>query len=130
MNHYKNVLLAGLLGFALVIASFLVATSTGEELAVVTPALNGPLPLAAFAIGSMVSIFGALVVTWITLMTKNPRRLAMLLGFLVLGAMAVTPLTGADNFTTIAWLQLMHFLLAFPLLVAFSRFPSQKKLSE
>jgi|AntRauTorckE6833_2_1112554.scaffolds.fasta_scaffold137074_2 peptidoglycan/LPS O-acetylase OafA/YrhL len=126
MNHYKNVLLAGLIGFALVIASFLVATATGEELSVTTPALNGPLPLGAFAAVSMISISGALIATWVSLMTKNPRRLAMLLGFLVLGAMAVTPLTGSDNWTTIAWLQLMHFLLALPVLVAFSRFPATK----
>jgi peptidoglycan/LPS O-acetylase OafA/YrhL len=126
MAKIKNVIIGGGVGVALTLIAYFIALGTGEELAVETPAISGPIPFAAFIFIPVMSVVGASVVALISLRTKNPRRFALGVGFLVLGLMAFSPFIANSNDATIIWLQVLHLVLALPILIAYNRLPAIK----
>ncbi|MGB4706247.1 MAG: DUF6069 family protein [Aquiluna sp.] len=126
MSRIKNVIIAGAVGIALTLIGYFFTVSTGEELAVETPAITGPLPLLAFVFIPLMSVVGASVAALLALRTNNPRKFALGVGFLVLGLMAFSPFIANATDATIIWLQLLHLVLALPILIAYNRLPAVK----
>ena len=126
MSRIKNVLIGGSLGVVLTVLGYLLAVATGNDLAVETPAVSGPLPLLAFVFIPVMSVVGAASVAAVSFRTKNPRKFSLGVGFLVLGLMAISPFVANANDMTIVWLQMLHLVLALPILIAYNRLPAIK----
>ncbi|MDG2496607.1 MAG: hypothetical protein P8M68_00270 [Aquiluna sp.] len=101
MAKINNVIIGGGVGVGLTLIAYFLALGTGEGFAVETPAISGPIPLVAFIFIPAMSVVGASIVALIALRTKNPRKFALGVGFLVLGLMAVSPLIANASDPTI-----------------------------
>jgi hypothetical protein len=64
---------------------------------------------------------GALLVSMLLLKTKTPRKTGQILGWFVLLASIVTPLSGTSDLAAIFWIQSTHFAIGVPLLMAMNK---------
>lgn len=80
----------------------------------------------AFVFIPVMSVVGAAAVAAVSFRTKNPRKFSFGVGFLVLGLMAISPFVANASDMTIVWLQILHLVLALPILIAYNRLPAIK----
>lgn len=103
------------------------AIAVGLEVDFTVSNLGMPIPVAAFAIFSIVGGIGAWAVSSILVFTKKPRANGQIIGWLVLVGSIATPLSSTTNLAAIFWIQATHFAIGIPLLVAmFKHLPATK----
>jgi hypothetical protein len=115
----KPFAIATFLGVLAVLATWLVATALNVDFTVSN--VGRPIPVSVFVNFSVFGGIGALLVSMLLLKTKTPRKTGQILGWFVLLASIVTPLSGTSDLAAIFWIQSTHFAIGVPLLMAMNK---------
>jgi hypothetical protein len=116
---FKPFAIATFLGVLAVLATWLVATALNVDFTVSN--VGRPIPVPVFVTFSVFGGIGALLVSMLLLKTKTPRKTGQILGWFVLLASIVTPLSGTSDLAAIFWIQATHFAIGVPLLMAMNK---------
>ena len=111
-----------------VIGTYLIARLAGTDFSKVEapPALFSPIPawlFALYAVGGAAAMFPLFIVS---LKLKRPRLLAVIGILSGLALMTPAPFIVSKDFSTIAWLNLVHIAYVAPLLALAWSLPSRK----
>lgn len=114
-----------------VMGTYLIARLSGTDFSKVEapPALFSPIPawlFALYAIGGAAAMFPLFTVS---LKLQRPRLLAVAVILAGLAVMTPAPLLVSKDFSTIAWLNLVHIAYVAPLLALAWSLPSRKPLN-
>ena len=115
----KPFAIATVLGLISVLATWGVATALSVDFTVSN--VGRPIPLSVFMTFSVFGAIGALLVSMLLLKTKTPRKTGQIVGWFVLLASIVTPLSGTSDLAAIFWIQATHFAIGVPLLMAMNK---------
>lgn len=115
----KPFAIATVLGLISVLATWGVATALSVDFTVSN--VGRPIPLSVFMTFSVFGAIGALLVSMLLLKTKTPRKTGQIVGWFVLLASIVTPLSGTSDLAAIFWIQATHFAIGVPLLIAMKK---------
>lgn len=115
----KPFAIATVLGVISVLLTWLVATTLHVDFTVSN--VGRPIPVPVFITFSVAGGIGAYVVSVLLLRTRAPRKTGQLVGWFVLLASIVTPLSGTSNLAAIFWIQATHFAIGVPLLMAMNK---------
>lgn len=118
-NLLKPFAIATVLGVISVLLTWLVATALNVDFTVSN--VGRPIPVPVFITFSVAGGIGAYVVSVLLLRTKAPRKTGQLVGWFVLLASIVTPLSGTSDLAAIFWIQATHFAIGVPLLMAMNK---------
>jgi hypothetical protein len=114
-----------------VMGTYLIARLSGTDFSKVEapPALFSPIPawlFALYAIGGAAAMFPLFTVS---LKLQRPRLLAVAVILAGLAVMTPAPFLVSKDFSTIAWLNLVHIAYVAPLLALAWSLPSRKPLN-
>lgn len=118
-NLLKPFAIATVLGVIAVLITWVIATALNVDFTVSNVGMAIPLPV--FVTFSIFGAVGALLVSIALLRTKTPRKTGQLVGWFVLIASIVTPLSGTSDLAAIFWIQATHFAIGVPLLMAMNK---------
>ena len=124
-NLVKPFVLATAIGVVAVLVTWAIATALNVDFTVSN--VGRPIPVLVFVTFSVFGGLGALLVSVLLLKTKNPRKTGQIVGWFVLIAPIVTPLSGTSDLSAIFWIQATHFAIGVPLLMAMNKHLPQTK---
>jgi hypothetical protein len=117
---FRPFLKATLLGATSVLGFYFLGVFLRIDYTVST--LGAPIPPLAFVLFSLAAGVGAWLLSYLLLKNKTPRKTALTVSWVLLGASIFAPLSATGDGFLIFWLMATHFAIGVPLIMTMSEY--------